>query len=807
MPVTFVVLNTTGPQLASSAGTTVLTTAGSLSGPGSVLLSPGATVSISLNSSTFINTNANTQYYAVCSDNSPLPSWLIFDPSALSFSGITLAASSPSQLPEIYVLHVIATDVPGFSSAAFQFRLTIDLHYLEFGSERIVINITDGQAFNYTGLKNNLTLDGEAIDISLITNVQAESSSWLLVDNTTLDISGTPPQDFHAQSFWVYIQDTYGDEANTTVFLSANASTPLLAFNIPSLNLSCGETVSYTIPTDAFVVDNVDTSVDLGNCSSWLSYNPQNLTFTGKVPESWLPQVYYFNLTVSKGLQSVSEEITITIRKSNAPRPVSPPNGPVFPPSNTTDGTPTSTATSGNLPTKDANYNRNVIIIAVIVSLFSAAGIVALIFWWRKKKDRPLDLTNTETHRSKEAERLSQFQLRSPSSSPLGFGDDWYGRSPPKLSDVPDGRDKKGHRKSYAKRPDSAVLGLAARKTKSKKRRAALLASARNIGFGHGGIALQDLSTAPSQRPKHIPIRIPSQAHLMVNDSNEHLTSPNDSYETIESSSKPVQPSTVLGHNTIRQVAKSPTPSEMPSPDLNSSPRAKLRSFVHDRATGRKTSGLFSSTSTQRVAEQGLIVPGQTSRKASFNINGNNPRTVSASQYPARHSSQRIGNSVSSAAGKPARATSKALASSRLEDPFYAAPLSSSKPVTQKPDSAKGSVYSTDDDEEWTDDTDEKAVPLVWHTGSSQALSVLASPSAIIDPARVVVTRRHHRVTTPVKNNAILSDDSPLEYSANSRPARLRAPRQRPVSIEHASTVLARENLTNKSLRGDIAFP
>ena len=790
------VLNTTGPQLASPAGTTALITAGSFSGPGSILLSPGTTVAISLNSSTFINTIASTQYYAICSDNSPLPSWLFFDSSDLSFSGITPAASSPSQLPETYVLHVIATDVPGFSSAVFQFRLTIDLHYLEFGSEGIDINVTVGQAFNYTGLKNNLTLDGEAIEMSLITNVQAESSSWLLVDNTTLDVSGTPPQNFYQQSFWVYIQDTYGDEANTTISLSANASTLLLGFDIPSLNVTCGETMSYTIPADAFAVNDVTTSVDLGNCSSWLSYNPQNLTFTGKVPESWLPQVYYLNLTVSKNSQSISEEVPITINKSDAPHLASPPNVPVFPPSNTTDGAPTSTATDGDLPKADPNFARNVVVVVMLVLLVAAVGFVGCMLLWPQRKQRPLNLANTDIHGTPEAEQPGQPQLHIPSRSSIGLGEAFW-RDAPTSSEALNGRNSRRHGNVYSKRPDSKVLASATQKTTSKKRRAALFNSARNFGFGHGGIPLQD------RAPKHVPIRVASQAHLMAHDPNEFITTPNDSFETIAFTSNPVQPSNLLGNNTIRPVTKSPTPSEMPSPDLNSSPRAKLQSFVHERATGRNTSGLFSAL---RITEQGAIIPGHPSRHASLKID-KNPRTVSPDQHPARYDSQRYRNSVSSAPGKRStRATTKKTrVTSMGEDPFFvAAPSSSSKRAAKPAASAKESPYSTDEGE-WTDDADPKveqpAVPLVWHTGSSQALSYLASPSAIIDPARTLP-----KTPEPVKKKVDLSTDSPLEYSSG-RPVRIRAPRQRPVSVEQATTVLTRDNLTKKSLRGDIAFP
>ena len=79
---------------------------GATSAPSTILVLTGNSFSISLDRDTFTNTSPSTVYYGTSPENSPLPSWMKFDPSTLTFSGI-----SPMSGPLTFAFHLIASDV------------------------------------------------------------------------------------------------------------------------------------------------------------------------------------------------------------------------------------------------------------------------------------------------------------------------------------------------------------------------------------------------------------------------------------------------------------------------------------------------------------------------------------------------------------------------------------------------------------------------------------------------------------------------------------------------------------------------
>ncbi|MDB5910940.1 MAG: polarity establishment/cellular polarization, partial [Massilia sp.] len=121
--------------------------------PSSIIMSPDTSFAFTLASNTFIGASI---YYAVMADNSPLPSWMVFDPAKLSFSGRTPPLSSLVQTPQSFDFQLVGSDVPGFSAASLPFSLVIGNHAVTAIQSFITLNATVGEHMSYNGLAGSV---------------------------------------------------------------------------------------------------------------------------------------------------------------------------------------------------------------------------------------------------------------------------------------------------------------------------------------------------------------------------------------------------------------------------------------------------------------------------------------------------------------------------------------------------------------------------------------------------------------------------------------------------------------------------
>ena len=218
MSVTLVVSAEPGPGLGDSVAEQ-LHAFGPVPSPDSLSLAPSSALSLSFSPNTFTDTNPNTVYYAICANNTPLPSWVNFHSSSLTFSGTTPSWTSPWELPQIFRIQLIASNVLGFAEAVTSFQLVITNHLITFANNMHVINITSGIPLNFSGLQSDLTLDGQPSNSSDIRQVAASTPPWMSISSSTLTISGTPPKDAASQNFTVTASDMYGDTTSTLVMI------------------------------------------------------------------------------------------------------------------------------------------------------------------------------------------------------------------------------------------------------------------------------------------------------------------------------------------------------------------------------------------------------------------------------------------------------------------------------------------------------------------------------------------------------------------------------------------------------------
>ena len=377
MPVTLVVSANPGPGLGTPVAAQ-LPAYGAFSSPDSLLLTPDTALLLVFSNNTFTNTNENTSYYAKSADNTPLPSWVIFNAANLSFSGQVPQATSPSELPMTVGIKLTASNVIGFAQAVAQFQMVIQSHLFAFGDTMQIINVMPGSPVTY-GLLSDLSLDSQPVSASDVNQASTNAPSWLSLDQSSLVLSGTPPADVSEQNFTVSATDHYGDPASTIVLLQTPANSSLdILMPFPTLNATIGANFNYSL-NDSFACDpnsaSVNISINPGAAAGWLTYNPTAMALEGNVPGSLKPQSVQVTVTASQGNLSQSEDLSLILSCANGTKcPVTNSNG---------AGRNT---TTGGASSMEVSKDRGWIAAAVIVPVFALIAAVLLLCCCCRKK-------------------------------------------------------------------------------------------------------------------------------------------------------------------------------------------------------------------------------------------------------------------------------------------------------------------------------------------------------------------------------------------------------------------------------------
>lgn len=317
MEVTLIVSADPGPGLGTSVSDQ-LAAQGAFSAPDNVMIARSGPLSLSFSRSTFTNTNEKTVYYAISANNTPLPSWITFDPTNLSLTGTAPQSTSPSELPQSYGIQLTASDVVGFSGAVARFQIIVGGHLLSFGKSLEIINATQGVPFNFSGLGTALVLDDRPVKPTDLGQVVADIPEWMSLDNSTLMISGTPPSSATSQNFTVTVTDIYGDTASAMLLVQLlNSSSNLFRGTIGILNATSGSDFDSTIDRSLLASPDVVVAVDLEKSAPWLKFDASSLRLSGLVPKDIEDQKLLLNITASLGSQSESQVITIDIGRKN----------------------------------------------------------------------------------------------------------------------------------------------------------------------------------------------------------------------------------------------------------------------------------------------------------------------------------------------------------------------------------------------------------------------------------------------------------------------------------------------------------
>ena len=279
---TLVVSKNPAPSLQIPA--TQLASSGAFSAPSTLSYYPSTPFNLTFNPGTFTGSDGSTafSYYAVTSTNTPLPSWIQFDGTALSFTGQSPDYQSLIQPPQTFGIQLIASDIEGFGGASLYFDIEVGVHLLSFKNAEIVINGTAGETVSLDGLIEDLQLDGQAPKPSEIVATSALTPSWMTFNNSTLALNGTVPVEATSFNITVQAADIYGDTAEALIRVII--SDPLFSKPIRDLNATAGSTFSYDL--GVYLSNQSDTvlAAQILPPQTWLSFNSQTFVLGGQIP-------------------------------------------------------------------------------------------------------------------------------------------------------------------------------------------------------------------------------------------------------------------------------------------------------------------------------------------------------------------------------------------------------------------------------------------------------------------------------------------------------------------------------------------
>jgi hypothetical protein len=369
--------------------------------PSSFIMHPDTSFAFTLASNTFTDSQGGALvYYAVMADNSPLPSWMTFDPTKLSFSGRTPPLAALVQTPQSFDFQLVASDVPGFSGASLFFSLVVGNHAVTAPQSVVSLNATVGEPMSYNGLTDSVKLDGQDAKSGGVSIISTSGlPAWLELNKDTWEISGTPPETAKSSNFTITMQDQYLDTLNVTVLVSVVDG--LFTGDLPALNVTAGE--SFTFDLGKYLTNKPDLEISVASSPSvdWLKYDATKRVISGDIPSSLAGSQIAISIDAkskSSGAER-TEQLKMSVLRETSPTTL------ITAPPRTTTSTDSETVVYSGLSTSsppastaqgdDGKPGRKTILLAVLIPvlflLLIFFGILAFCCHRRRKRPNSID--------------------------------------------------------------------------------------------------------------------------------------------------------------------------------------------------------------------------------------------------------------------------------------------------------------------------------------------------------------------------------------------------------------------------------
>lgn len=366
MEVTLIVTADQGPTVHKPL-VSQLQSMGPVSYPSTLFIHPGSPFSIEFDPDTFENTHPSTIYYGTSPNNTPLPSWIGFDPAALKFSGNTPPFGGSGS--QTFTFQLVASDVAGYSAANMTFQLTIGPHILSFNETVQSFNLTRGDKFSSPSFSSFLAMDGSPTSSKDLSKVEAELPDWLKLDKDNVSLSGTPPSDAVNENITIAVSDSYQDVAKLMVRLEF---TKLFLNTVDGCEAAIGNEFKFIFNQTIITDDSVQLDVDLDSELSWLKYFPENKTLYGHVPDDMHPKKFTLPLTAHQGSTTDTRDFILDVLKASD-----------------THENPTDPFTHDQSSSSPHHKKAGIIAISVVLPVVVIFSALILFCCWRRRKNSP----------------------------------------------------------------------------------------------------------------------------------------------------------------------------------------------------------------------------------------------------------------------------------------------------------------------------------------------------------------------------------------------------------------------------------
>lgn len=283
--------------------------------------------SIGLDGETVVSEN-DLYYGAQQSDGMPLPSWIEFDPSTVTFDGVA-PSDDVISTPLTLEIEVYGADQEGYSAASVRFNLVVASHELSAYSTLPTVNVTAGTPFNVTMSSpadfSGVLVDGQALQPANMSMLSVDVSSyknWLKYDPGSKTLSGAPPSNYTAADGKPTLPVTLTSNFNQTLYTSVALDIVASYFSksdLGTIRADPGQTVEFDL--DKYFANasaqhsdaNLSASCNPSSASTFLNFNPVMAQLTGQIPaDSDIPKTIVTFVAYSHITHSTSHA-TLTV--------------------------------------------------------------------------------------------------------------------------------------------------------------------------------------------------------------------------------------------------------------------------------------------------------------------------------------------------------------------------------------------------------------------------------------------------------------------------------------------------------------
>ncbi|OLN85902.1 Axial budding pattern protein 2 [Colletotrichum chlorophyti] len=344
---------------------------GETSSPSAIVAYPASQFSFSFARDTFSYAGDGLNYYATSADNSPLPSWIKFDAGSLTFTGRTPPFESLLQPPQKFDFQLVGSDIIGFSAVSILFSIVVGVHRLTTDTPIININATWGTEVSYQALASSIRFDGETVSPAELTLSVSELPSWLSVDNATLEIQGTPPEDARSSNSTLTFRDSYSNTLE--ILLSVSFAMRILRQTDLDFAVTPGRNFSFNL--EPYLWTPSDVELELGGApAGWIQVD--GLVVSGTPPSSAPPGDVRVILRATSKSSGDFEQAAMTLEILPAPATTS------------TAPTPSASPTGNAAGDSGQGLKAGYIALAILLPLLLLFAIVILIILCRRRRRR-----------------------------------------------------------------------------------------------------------------------------------------------------------------------------------------------------------------------------------------------------------------------------------------------------------------------------------------------------------------------------------------------------------------------------------